>query len=261
MKLALWQTQPQSQIDRAMEALASAAQEASSQGADLLVTPEMFVGGYNIGAEQIAAHAGHAARVLYGLKEIARTHGIALVAGLALPATPRPCNGCVAIDRSGAEIARYHKTHLFGDVDGAQFTAGGALSPVFELNGWACGLAICYDVEFPELTRALALRGAEVILAPTANMTPFDSVATRLVPARAEENALYLAYCNYVGAEAEFDYNGLSCVVGPDGDDLVRGTRKPAILYATLERDALGQARQRQTHLNDRRADLYGEIT
>ena len=51
---------------------------------------------------------------------------------------------------------------------------------------------------------------------PTANMAPFEGVATRLVPARAEENAVFVAYANYVGAEGAFAYFGLSCVCGPD---------------------------------------------
>ncbi|MFL4468485.1 carbon-nitrogen hydrolase family protein [Tateyamaria armeniaca] len=260
MKLALWQTRPVSGIEAALKALSDVAEIAASEGADLLVTPEMYVGGYNIGAERTAAHADKAPFVVESLKAIAKTRGIALVAGLALPGNPRPYNACVAIDKTGEEVARYHKTHLFGGVDRTQFTAGDALSPVFDLNGWKVALAICYDVEFLELTRALALRGAETIICPTANMTPFDSVATRLVPARAEENAIYMAYCNYVGAEGQFAYNGLSCVAAPDGNDLVRGAEADDMLYATLDRAALNAARKAQTHLTDRRADLYGDL-
>ncbi|MFK7837391.1 MAG: carbon-nitrogen hydrolase family protein [Sulfitobacter sp.] len=260
MKIALWQTHPRSDVASALDALSDAAQAAAAHGADVLVTPEMFVGGYNIGAARIAAHAGQSAQVLSALKDMCRAHEIAMIAGLALSAEPRPYNACVAIDSAGQEVARYLKTHLFGGVDRAQFSGGSTLSPVFELGGWKVALAICYDVEFPELTRALALRGAEIVVTPTANMEPFDSVANRLVPARAEENGLYLAYCNYVGAEDQFTYNGLSCVVGPDGEDRTRGEKAQALLYATLDHDAVTHARQAQTHLLDRRADLYGEI-
>ncbi|GFE52516.1 hydrolase [Roseobacter cerasinus] len=261
MKLALWQTRPPADLAVALSALDEAARDAAAKKADVVVTPEMYMGGYNTGAARIVAHADRSEQVLEGLGKIARMHGIAVVAGLALPGQPRPYNACVAIDAAGQEVARYHKTHLFGDVDRAQFIPGALLSPVFALNGWNVALAICYDVEFPELTRALALRGAEIIVTPTANMEPFDSVATRLVPARAEENGLYLAYCNYVGAEAQFTYNGLSCLVGPDGEDRVRGAEGPALLTATLDRAAMVRARQTQTHLQDRRADLYGEVS
>lgn len=260
MKLALWQTRPQASIETALEALSRAAQKAASQSADLLVTPEMYLGGYNIGANQIATHAEQSELMLDTLKTIAQTCDLALVVGLPLPGDPRPYNGCVAVSKAGQEVARYHKTHLFGDVDRTQFAAGETLSAVFDLEGWKVALAICYDVEFPELTRTLALRGAEVILCPTANMTPFDSVANRLVPARAEENAIYLAYCNYIGAEAQFAYNGLSCVAGPHGNDLVRGRGTDVMLFARLDREALTLARKAQTHLTDRRPDLYGDL-
>lgn len=260
MKLALWQTQPQSDMTSALQSLSDTAKTAAENGAALLVTPEMYLGGYNIGAARTAAHSEQSARVVDDLKGIASAFDIAMVAGLSLPGQPRPYNACVAINSAGNELARYQKTHLFGEVDQAQFIPGAALSPVFDLNGWKVALAICYDVEFPEMTRALALRGAEIVVTPTANMEPFDSVATRLVPARAEENGIYLAYCNYVGAEGQFTYNGLSCMVGPDGKDCVRGAGTQSILYATLSRAALAQARQTQTHLSDRRSDLYGEI-
>lgn len=260
MKLALWQTYPQADIASALTALTDAAQQAAAQGADLLVTPEMFVGGYNIGPDRVVANAGQSGDVLARLKEIAVTNGIALVVGLALPGDERPFNGCVAIDRAGQETARYHKTHLFGGLDQQQFSAGDALSPVFDLGGWRMGLAICYDIEFPEVARTLALRGADLIVVPTANMEPFDTVATRLVPARAEENAIYVAYCNYIGAERQICYNGLSCVSGPYGGDCVRSTTSPVMLFANLDRTELAQARDVQTHLSDRRPDLYGDL-
>ncbi|MCE8000875.1 MAG: carbon-nitrogen hydrolase family protein [Rhodobiaceae bacterium] len=258
MKIALWQTRPRSDVAAALDALAEAADQAAQAGADLLLTPEMAIGGYNIGAEAVAAHASEAERILAALAEIARTTGIALVAGLPLPGAPRPFNSCVALDATGAERARYHKTHLFGQVDRDQFAPGRALSDVFMLAGWRVSLAICYDIEFPELARALARNEADLILTPTANMAPFDSVATRLVPARAEENALFVAYCNYVGREGRFDYNGLSCLCGPDGADLARadGTAQ-TLLFAELDRAALIQTRETQTHLHDRRSDLY----
>ena len=150
-----------------------------------------------------------------------------------LGADGRVFNTVHLADRTGGRLARYAKTHLYGAVDRAQFAPGPALAAPVELDGWKLGLAICYDIEFPEVARALALAGAEAILVPTANMLPFESVATRLVPARAEENAVFLAYANYVGADDAFTYFGRSCVCDPDrrrprprrrrrGDDLRR---------------------------------------
>lgn len=258
MNIALWQTTPRQDISDALDALAATSAEAAANGADLLVTPEMFVGGYNIGATEVRHHAARTEEVLSALSNIARTQGIALIAGLASPCSPKPANSCVVINATGSTLARYQKTHLYGDVDRTQFSAGSSLSQIFQMNGWSIGLAICYDIEFPEVARSLALKGAEIIITPTANMAPFESVATRLVPARAEENGIYVAYCNYVGREGAFAYNGLTCLCGPSGNDLVRAEgQSEALLYAGLDRTTLDAARRVQTHLHDRRSDLY----
>tara|TARA_R110002049_G_scaffold42606_1_gene126772 strand:+ start:334 stop:1122 length:789 start_codon:yes stop_codon:yes gene_type:complete len=260
MKISIWQTSPCLGIADSLQHLALALQDAANADSQLFISPEMFVGGYNVGAALVLENARRHEDIRQELCRLAAAHQIALVIGLATPRPYRPFNSCIAIDETGVERALHHKTHLFGDVDRAQFSPGPALSPVFEMCGWQIGLAICYDIEFPEVARDLALRGANLIVTPTANMDPFDSVATRLVPARAEENAVYLAYCNYYGDEGSFRYNGLSCVCGPDGDDLVRaGKAKNGVYHVTLSLNALQDARKRQFHLRDRRPDLYGK--
>ncbi len=261
MKIALWQTAPQHDPQHALAALDQAAQRARAKGAELILTPEMALGGYNIGPDRCERLAASADAMIAALETIARKNEIALVAGLALPGPDRPYNGVLVLDAAGSERHRYHKTHLYGDVDRTQFAAGAALSGVFELNGWSIGLGICYDIEFPEVARALALQGADLILVPTANMKPFDSVATRLVPARAEENAVYLAYANYIGTEGEFTYGGLSCICGPNGSDLARASQDdPDLLIADLSHSGLANCRSLLNHRADRRADLYQSL-
>ncbi len=261
MKIAIWQTPPDDSIADSLERLASAVREAAEAHAQLLMSPEMFIGGYNIGAAATSANSRSYEAVRQQVCDLAAAHRIALVVGLPTPHPILPYNSCIAVDETGVERALYHKTHLYGEVDRAQFTAGPALSPIVQLGGWRVGLAICYDIEFPEVARDLAMRGADLIVAPTANMEPFESVATRLVPARAEENAVYLAYCNYRGREGVFNYNGLSCICGPDGNDVVRaGKSDTGLFYATLDRAALLDARTKQFHLRDRRSDLYGKL-
>lgn len=258
MKIALWQTTPYHDIQQGLAALDQAAQLAKDNGAALIVTPEMAIGGYNIGAERCASLAAAADIHIDGLKSIAQSRNIALAAGLALPTPDAPYNSVIVLDATGQEQHRYHKTHLYGAVDRGQFTAGTSLSGVFQLDGWSIGLAICYDIEFPEVARALALQGAELIVVPTANMIPFDTVPTRLVPARAEENAVYVAYANYIGTEGAFHYGGLSCICGPDGNDLARAPRDtPELLFADLNRSDLVASRKVQNHLTDRRPSLY----
>lgn len=257
MKLALCQTPPIHGMDAALDHVADCVKNAAEQGSDAVLFPEMMIGGYNIGASSIAALADRHNEARDALSRIAQRHHVAVIAGLALPGQPRPLNAALCLDAKGQELARYAKTHLFGDVDAGQFTAGPIAPPVFDLCGLRVGLAICYDIEFPELARDLALRGAEAILVPTANMAPYDSVPQRLVPARAEENALYVAYANYVGAEGTFTYGGLSCICGPDGHDIARAERDKTMLIADLDTDTVRSMRTHARHLHDRRADLY----
>ena len=260
MRIALLQCAPGAPDTAAgLGRLDAAAARAAAAEAALLVTPEMFLTGYAIGAyavQRLAEPAdGPAARAAAA---IARRHGVALLYGW-----PERCddgavyNAVQLLGADGTALAGYRKTHLFGDLDRAQFGAGDRLSPVVELGGFRLGLAICYDIEFPEVARALALAGAEAILVPTANMTPFESVARRLVPARAEESTVFVAYANYVGRESGFEYCGLSCVVAPDGSDLARAGTGEELLVAELERGRLDAARAQLGYLRDRRPELY----
>ena len=122
-------------------------------------------------------------------------------------------------------------------------------------------MLICYDVEFPENVRHLALLGADLVAVPTALMRPFDVVANILVPARAYENQVFVAYVDRCGSDAGFDYCGLSCVVGPDGTDLARAGRGEELIFADLDLSVLHQSRQINTHLRDRRPALYQRLT
>ena len=260
LHLALWQTPFASHSAEALQRLDAAAAQARAQGAELLITPEMALTGYAIGADRVAAMAepadGPLAQAVAG---IARRHGIAIVCGYP-EQNPhgKPFNAALAIGPDGARLMNYRKTHLFGDLDRAQFSAGDTASQVFEWRGWRLGLLICYDVEFPETVRLLALQGADAVLVPTANMVPFDEVQRVLLPARALENRLAVAYANACGQEGALLYNGLSQVNAPDGTLLARAADSEALLRVKLPAGprATGPAPQ----LLDRRGDLFGPL-
>lgn len=250
-------------VEAGLKLLEAAAAEAAEAGATMLVAPEMVLSGYVIeadGAHAAAQPADGPAMAAAGA--IARRSGVGLCFGFPERGRDgRVYNAAAVVDSSGNRRAVYRKTHLFGPVDRTQFSAGETLSPVVDIDGWGVALAICYDIEFPEVVRAAALAGADVILVPTANMEPYRSVCTRIVPARAEENGVYVAYCNYVGREASFEYCGLSCIVGPDGADLDRAAAEPALIVADLSKERLDAARRAVTYLSDRRPGLYGAVS
>lgn len=257
LRIAVLQEAPCHDTKAALNRLDRAAAEAGQGGSELLITPEMWLGGYNIGADAVTTLAARADVLADAVAAIARRHGVAILTGMAMAGPARPFNGALLVAGDGTPLVQYHKTHLFGDVDRDQFAAGDRLSPIVLLNGWCIGIAICFDIEFPETARALALAGADLIAVPTANMAPFDSIATRIAPARAEENALFVAYANYCGTEGAFDYCGLSCICGPDGEDLARAGRGPALIRATLDPGAMVARRGALDYLRQRRTDIY----
>ena len=263
LHLALWQTPFASNPAEALQRLDAAAAQARAQGADLLVTPEMYLTGYAIGAERVAALAEPADGPLaQAVAAIAQRHGIAIVYGYPEQHPHgKPFNAAQCIDADGKRLSNYRKTHRFGSMDRAQFSAGDAPSHVFEWRGWRLGLLICYDVEFPEAVRGLALKGADAVLVPTANMEPFDEVQRVLLPARALESRLFVAYANACGAEAALRYNGLSTTYGPDGRTLAQAPATgDCLLQVTLTRRGLDAART-NSPLPDRRTDLYRPLT
>ena len=160
MRVALYQCPPLPlEVAGNLKRLRQLAHEAT--GADVLVLPEMFLTGYNIGAEAVGALAeardGESAQTI---ADIAQSAGLAILYGYPERADDGQIyNAVQLIDANGQRLCNYRKTHLFGDLDHSMFSAGDDDFPLVELNGWKLGFLICYDLEFPENTRRLALAG------------------------------------------------------------------------------------------------------
>lgn len=262
LTIALWQTGYAPTTAEALQRLDATAARARAQGADLLVCPEMGLTGYAIGPERVAALAEQSDGPLaQAVAAVAQRHGLAIAYGYPEQRPhDKPFNAAQFVAPDGSRPMNYRKTHLFGDLDRAQFSAGDTASQVFEWRGWRLGLLICYDVEFPEAVRGLALQGADAVLVPTANMVGFDEVQRVLLPARALENRLFIAYANACGHEGDTAYNGMSTVQAPDGAITAQADRAPALALATLSSAQLAQARA-STPLRDRRSELYGPLS
>lgn len=250
------QTTPASDVDHNFQRLADALEIAARREADVLVTPEMFLSGYNVGAAAVRA----AARPIDGehvtrIAELTARAGVAAVVGLPELHEGDVYNAAALISSTGELLTSYRKTHLYGDLDAAQFAAGDRLSEITDLAGLRVGLAICFDIEFPEVARTLTARGADAILVPTANW--LDTVNTRLVPARGEENGTYVVYANYWGPERDMRYCGQSCVVDPWGNDVLRMGEGERILVGEMTAGAAAKARSQIDYLSERRPDLY----
>lgn len=257
MRIALYQDEATPlDLEHNLRLVDRAAADASAEGAELLLTPELFVTGYapSLIREQLSdAAVGEAAEELAAT---ARRHRIALV--YSLPGRgPRARRGIHAalLGPSGEVLAEYQKVHLFGPEEKAAFVPGAERPPVVEYAGTTIGLVVCYDVEFPEAVRAAAVGGADLIAVPTALAVGSEQVTRTLIPARALENRVSVAYANHTGTEAGVRFSGSSVVAGPDGAVDPAGP-EPGLLFAEV-RPAPDPGRDGPWYLQDRRDDLY----
>ncbi|MFG2967468.1 MULTISPECIES: carbon-nitrogen hydrolase family protein [unclassified Streptomyces] len=262
MRTALLQSsgRPGSTVEN-LKVLDEAAGRAAAAGAALLVAPEMFLTGYAIGDD--IAHLAEPADgdSADAVAELAHRHGLAVVYGYPERDGEAVHNSAQLISADGTRLANYRKSHLFGGFERDHYTPGDQPVVQAELGGLTVGIMICYDVEFPELVRAHALAGTDLLLVPTANMHPFQLVAESLVPVRAWENQMYVAYANRVGHEGEFEFFGLSTLAGPDGVARVRAGRGEELVVADVDPALLAASREANPYLKDRRPGLYGSLS
>lgn len=205
---------------------------AAHPGLDVIVFPELFLPGYDLDGIRGRASAPDG-DALGRVKAAARRAGSGVVVGFAEPDGDTLFNSAAIIDRTGALVAVYRKTHLFGR-ESEVFASGDAIGPA-DSDGRRLGPLICYDLEFPEVARTLALGGAELLVAPTANMLPYGADHRAFAIARALENRIPLLYANVCGTTAEFEFVGESCIVDHDGRVLAELGESPGIVTATLD--------------------------
>ncbi|MET4899823.1 carbon-nitrogen hydrolase family protein [Paenarthrobacter sp. CC6] len=261
-------------VDANLRTIEDAAQRASSAGAALLLTPELFPVGY----APLRLHAELDPATLPAVRErlagIARTHGIGLVYSLPAVAPKEAAHDDAAqpalagdawhitatlLDASGDEILNYAKVHLFGPEEHKAFVGAQVPPAVVDFNGIRTSMLICYDVEFPEAVRAAATRGAELLLVPTALSAGFENVPQVLIRARALESQLNVAYANHSGHEDIYNFLGGSVVAGPDGSLLAAAGEGAALLFAEVGTETVKAARDEVPYLRERRPELYTE--
>jgi deaminated glutathione amidase len=237
------------------------------QGVDLVLLPEMF---NHLGSdpENAAAAEGIPGPSTDWAREQARDKSIFVHCGSVIERRDEGnFNTSVVFDREGNEAARYSKLHLFDIVlpDGSAYLESEAISPgdriaVFDCDGVTAGLAICYDLRFPELFRALAESGAELFLLPAAFTVPTGMYHWEpLIRARAIENGCYVAACGQWGTWARGKQcYGHSLVADPWGAVIAQCREGVDTLSVELDVAYLRTVRERMPVLEHRRRDLFG---
>lgn len=290
LRLGLWQGTGTAASEAAvlenLERLEAVAAIAAAQGVQLLAFPELYLSGYIVTpelAQRLAEPVGGAS--LQRVAAAARRHGLAI-------ACPYPERAVVAgqvrfydaialFANNGSLLHNYRKTHLWGPDEklcwspGYTFPEEGQPFPVSTVNGFPVGLLNCYEAEFPELSRRLALNGAKLVLIPTAadawamlsngerTDRPYPDISRSLVPANAIQNNCFVAYANRCGKETVngtvmAEYLGNSLIAGPHGDVLAAARSEPSLVIADCCPEDYGPLHPAgTTYLADRRPELY----
>jgi predicted amidohydrolase len=238
---------------------------AAQSGAKLIVLPELF-NGYGELSRVVAQAESIPGPTSAMLRQCAQRHGIWLLGGsLCERAEPagRGYNTSLFFNPQGEIIATYRKLHLFEveipgfprACEGDHMCAGETVT-AFSCELGTCGVAICYDLRFPELFRQLAARDMEILLFPSA-FTPFTGRAhwEILLRARAIENQCFVIAANQCGRhDAKVESYGHSLILDPWGDILASAGEEAGFIMAKLSASRLREIRTRLPALKNRRA-------
>ena len=289
LRLGLWQGTGEAATPEAVEAnlarLEAVLALASGLGVQLMAFPELYLTGYSVTPELARglAEPVHGPS-LQRVAAAARNHGLAVACPYAeramVAGQERFYDAIALFGADGSLLRNYRKTHLWGP-DEKRCWSPGYLEPeegeafsVHGVNGVKVGLLNCYEAEFPELTRRLALLGAQLVLIPTAadawallsdgqrTDRPYPDISRTLLPAHAFANRCFVAYANRCGEETVNGrpmaaYLGNSLICGPHGDVLVAARPEPTLLVADCVPSDYGETHPTGTrYLEDLRADL-----
>lgn len=227
LRLAVLQTEAVAgEVPRNARAGAELVRAAAREGARVAVLPELHLCAYDL--DMLAAEPGRceiladeAHRVvdarLDPLAEVAAGTGTLVLAGAAVRGADGLLrNSVLAVDPGGRITSLYDKQHLWQADEAALFTPGRRTAAV-DVDGWRLGLAVCYDMSFPEHARRAALGGAHAYVCPSSYAAGSEHRAAVYLAARALENTVYSVFANPVGGPAHRPANGASAVFAPDG--------------------------------------------
>lgn len=232
--------------------------EAAGERPDVIVLPETWNVGFfpRENLAELADDDGRAVKARIGA--LAKRYGVNVVAGsVANRKEDGVYNTAYVFDRNGSVVAEYDKTHLFTPSGEHEFFRKGKHLCRFTLDGVSCGLIICYDIRFPELTRSLTVQGVDLlfVVAQWPNVRTAHLLA--LGKARAIENQMFLVCCNSCGTAGSTTCGGNSAVYDPWGECLAQAGEREQFLSAALDFSVVQGIRDSINVFRDRRPELY----
>lgn len=248
MKLGVYQCRAEASPGERLDGLA---RHISGQGCDLVLCPELFATGYDQTADFAALAEVPDGPFGQKMAALARAHGTALAWGYAERGDGRLYNSAALIGADGRLIANHRKRLCSPQSFEARTFALGPAVTFADLGGVRLAMIICYEVEFPESLRQAAQGGAHVVLVPTALGADWGVVAEKMVPTRAFENGVYLAYADHAGACGGLGFYGGSRIVAPDGQETTVPVGAEGFAAADVDPARVKAAQARLPYLAD----------
>ena len=229
--------------------------ETVKQASDIILLPELWSSGYDY--EHFAKLADTTPAMLKQLAKIARARNSYIGGSLVEANNGDFYNTFFLIDPEGNQLAAYRKIHLFSLMEEELHFSPGLKPCLVEIYGRPVGLMTCYDIRFPELSRSLALQGAQLLLVCAQWPRPRTAHWRALLKARAIENQLFVAACNRIGQGNEHLYPGNSTIIDPWGETVLKTPQRQGAFNATFNFAKIKEIRQTIACFNDRRPETY----
>ncbi|TQI80937.1 (R)-amidase [Serratia fonticola] len=224
---------------------------------DLLVFPETQLTGFTDPDGKTDYALSLTSKELEQVVMASRRADLAVAVGFLEQQGEQLFNSSVLITPEQGIYLHYRKSHLWTN-ERAEAQAGDRL--VCGLwRGRRIGLLICYDIEFPEASRALALMGCDLLLVTDGNMDPYGHVHRNALLSRAQDNQMFVAMANRAGQGCGMHFAGESLVADPLGREIASLGREADVLHTELDFSLLDEARSHYRYLDDRRLALGDE--
>jgi len=244
------------QKDANLKTIAKETASLARRDVDIICFPELASTGYALYdkwpkfSEPVPGHSTDA------LGRVAKEHGVHLIFGMPEKGEGKAIHdSAVLLGPEGDVMGVYRKVHLW-DKERIYFTRGESFK-AFRMKFGRIGIGICYDIEFPEAARAMALSGAKLLFFPSAEPSSMKTLIPVYAKSRAAENCVFVAFSNMAGAEADLTYLGASQITSPAGKVLASVKGRTGSAVAEVDFKDLDKQRVLLPYLEQRVPSTY----
>jgi predicted amidohydrolase len=245
------------EVDTNLQQAVEGIRKVRKRGARLAVLPEMWSTGYDY--KRFPELSEQTPRVVETLKGLTSELQMVVVGSLPEKDNGHIYNTAYVIDQ-GQVVGTYRKLHLFSNMGEDRFISSGNKTLVVPTSVGRIGVAICYDLRFPELFRKLALEGTEILCLSAEWPKPRQDHWRTLLQARAIENQLFVVAANCCGIQGKLDFFGMSLLITPRGQVLAEGDENNVELTALFDFEEMVNYRSQIRCYQDRRPDVYSSL-